>query len=124
MPRALMLVFSQPTAAGVEAEYNRWYSEKHLPDRTRVPGIVSATRYKLDKSILPIPGITGDPRSYLAVYEVEGNTSEDLARFAQELRKALDTGVADIHPTLDMVNISASFAVPITDRLVPRPRDA
>lgn len=119
MPKALMLVFSQPTSATVEAEYNRWYSEKHLPDLTHVPGIISATRYRLDKNIEPMPGITGDPRSYLAIYEVEGNSSQDLARFAQELRKALEAGVADVHPTLDMVNISASFALPITDRLVP-----
>jgi len=39
MPRTLMLVFSDPIAAADEAEYNRWYSEKHLPDLVGIDGI-------------------------------------------------------------------------------------
>ncbi|HKD36180.1 MAG TPA: hypothetical protein VKB78_05245 [Pirellulales bacterium] len=120
MPKTMMLVFSKPISAESEAAYNDWYSNKHLPDLTRVPGLVSATRYKLDKSVEPMPGITGDPRGYLAVYEIEGETPSDLERFAQTLRQALADGVADISPHLDMVDISASFAIPITDRLTPQ----
>lgn len=120
MPKAMMMVFSKAASPEVEEQYNQWYSEKHLPDLTRVPGLISATRYKLDKSVQPMPGIGGDHRDYLAVYEIEGDSPADLKFFADSLVKALEQGVADISPTLDMVDISASFVLPITERMVPK----
>lgn len=117
MPKSMMLVFSKPASEDVEAEYNQWYSEKHLPDLLNVPGVITATRYKLESGIELMPGIGGDPRSYLAVYEIEGDTREDMEKFSEALKKALEEGVADVSPYLDMVDISASFAIPITDRL-------
>jgi hypothetical protein len=117
MPRTLMMVFSKPASPEVEAEYNDWYSNKHLPDLTRVPGVITATRYKLDKSATLMPGIEGDHRDYLAIYEIEGDTPEDCQKFAKSLLHALETGIADMHPALDMVDISASFAIPITEQL-------
>lgn len=119
MPKAMMLVFSKAKSPEVDLEYNAWYSEKHIRDLTLVPGIISATRYKIDKSVQPMPGISGDHRTHLAVYEIEGDSPADLKRFADNLVKALETGVADISPYLDMVDISASFVLPITDTLVP-----
>ncbi len=117
MPKALMLAFTSPASAEVEEEYNNWYSGKHLPDLTHVPGIISATRYKLDKTIEAMPGIGGDARQYMAMYEIEGNTQEDLAQFAKNLVEAINAGRVDISPTLDMVNISASFLLPITETM-------
>jgi len=115
-----MLVFSSPLDAAAEEEYNRWYSEKHLPDLMNVPGVISATRYKLAHEVETLPGIIGNPQGYLAVYEIEGETAQDLSRFAQNLRKALEDGVADMSPTLSMTDISATFVIPITGRLVAK----
>lgn len=118
MPRSMMMVFSNPADADVEEQYNNWYSNKHLPDLMKVPGVIAATRYKIAQGVETLPGIAGDPHGYLAVYEIEGETAEDLGRFAQNLRKALEEGVADISPTLSMTDISATFVIPITGRLV------
>lgn len=120
MPRSMMLVFSNPVSSAVEEEYNRWYSGKHLPDLMNVPGVVSATRYKVAQGVETLPGINGNTQGYLAVYELEGDTPEDLSRFAQDLRKALEEGVADMSPTLSMTDISATFVIPITERMVAK----
>ena len=120
MPKALMLAFTQPVSAAVENEYNRWYSEKHLPDLTHVPGLISATRYKLDKNVQAMPGVGGDPRSYLALYEIEGDTPEDLANFAKSLTQAIEAGKVDISPALDMTNMSASFLLPIGETMMAK----
>ena len=116
MPKALMVVFTNPASPQVEAEYNRWYNEKHLPDVTSVPGIVAATRYKLDKSVGVGP--TGSAtQNYLALYELEAKNSEDLARISAALNKALEAGKVDVSPALDTVGGMANFALPITDRV-------
>lgn len=117
MPTSMMLVFSKPTSAETEAAYNRWYSEKHIQDVAKVAGVISATRYRLEKGVALLPGISGDHRGYLAIYELEGQTQAELDAFAEALRQALASGAADIDPTLDMVDISASLAVPITPRV-------
>lgn len=51
--------FSDPAR---EADWNRWYEEKHVPELLTVPGIVSCTRYQQ----------RGAPGRYLAAYEIEG----------------------------------------------------
>ena len=51
--------------AEIEGDFNRIYDEKHIPDLLKVPGVRSATRYKLlsaDSEEIP---------RYLAVYEVD-----------------------------------------------------
>jgi hypothetical protein len=120
MPKALMLAFTKPVSAAVEDEYNRWYTGKHLPDLTKVPGLISATRYKLDNTVEAMPGVSGDPRGYLALYEIEGDSHEDLANFAKSLTEAINAGNVDISPALDMTNMSASFLLPISERMVAK----
>lgn len=39
--------------AGMEEEFHRWYDEQHLPDCVKVPGVVSAKRYKVDSEVGP-----------------------------------------------------------------------
>ena len=117
MPTSMMLVFSKSTSPETEAAYNRWYSEQHIQDVAKVAGVISATRYRLEKGVPLLPGISGDHRGHLAIYELEGRTPEELNAFADALRQALASGAADIDPTLDMVDISASLAVPITPRV-------
>lgn len=46
----------------VEAEFNRWYNEEHLPQLAAVPGVACARRYHSASS-------TG--AAYLAIYEME-----------------------------------------------------
>jgi antibiotic biosynthesis monooxygenase (ABM) superfamily enzyme len=56
----------------VEAAWNRWYDEVHVPEvMSASPGIVSATRYRLDEGTVDYP--------YLAVYSFADHDS--LAAF-------------------------------------------
>lgn len=44
-----------------EEEFNRWYTEEHIPERLAIPGFVCARRYK---------ALEGGPK-YLALYELD-----------------------------------------------------
>jgi hypothetical protein len=117
MPRAIMLAFTEPQDPSQDDEYNSWYDNKHLHDVVNVPGVVSATRYRLAKGIELLPGAQDVPQRYLAIYEIEGETDEQMAAFADELKAALSDGRADIHTTMNMGTLGAAFALPITDTL-------
>lgn len=117
MPKSLMVVFSNPKSAGDESEYNRWYTDKHLTDVIGVPGIVSATRYRLDKGV-EMGGIPANEAQYLALYEIEGETTEELKAANDALAAALQAGSVDISPALDEAKLEVSFAVPITDKVI------
>ena len=118
MPKSLMVVFSNPKSSGEEAEYNRWYTDKHLTDVIGVPGIVSATRYRLDKGVEMGGDIPANGAQYLALYEMEGETTEELAAINDALAAALQAGSVDISPALDETKLEVSFAVPITEKVV------
>jgi hypothetical protein len=113
MAKQILVVVSNPTP-GNEAEYNRWYSEQHLPDVLRVPGFVAAQRFKLGMdSANSLPG------PYLAIYEMESDDpNPDPALAFAALSKATDAGAMPISPALDTVNIVASVFTPITERQV------
>jgi hypothetical protein len=117
MPRAIMLAFTEPQDPTQDDEYNAWYTDKHLHDVVKVPGVLAATRYQLIQGIELLPGALGVPQRYLAIYEVEGETEAEMAAFAEELKAALSDGRADIHATMNMGTLGAAFALPITDTL-------
>ena len=116
MPNTLMLVFTRPVSPDREAEYNEWYSKKHLPDLVRVPGVVAATRYSLADAHTP-EGAPPGPRDYLAAYEIDGARPENIQDFWAALYDSLAHGGVDASQTLDFPNITACFAVPITERI-------
>ncbi len=51
-----------------EEEFHDWYDTEHLPNLSRVPGVVRARRYKLNSQA---SHLKGDPPVYMAVYELE-----------------------------------------------------
>jgi hypothetical protein len=57
--RGLLMVYVD-VPAEVEAEFNRWYDEEHIPERLSIPGVLSAARYV---------AVRGGPK-YLACYEL------------------------------------------------------
>jgi hypothetical protein len=117
MPNAVMLAFTQPTSAATEDAYNEWYNTKHLHDLVAIDGVIAATRYKIAQDVEAMPGVTGPPQGYLAIYEIEGDTEADLETFAATLRAALADGRADISPNLDMAMLGASLCLPVSARL-------
>ncbi|MFG1924540.1 hypothetical protein [Cryptosporangium sp. NPDC048952] len=64
MAKTLLLVWSTPASPDVEAEFNRWYEETHIPElRAAVGSIEVVNRYRKH-------GTDGATR-YLTVYEVD-----------------------------------------------------
>jgi len=47
----------------LEAEFNRIYDTQHIPEISKVPGVLGAKRYALEK---PVPGFP----KYAAIYRV------------------------------------------------------
>ena len=62
----------------LDAEFNNWYNQEHIPELLSMPGYLSAARYE---------AVKGGPR-YLAVYELESpealETAERKAARAKE----------------------------------------
>ncbi|OGA21107.1 MAG: hypothetical protein A3I02_09920 [Betaproteobacteria bacterium RIFCSPLOWO2_02_FULL_67_26] len=76
-----------------EALFNEVYDQEHVPTLSRVPGVISVTRLKLDTLRITMGGETrtiepqGAPR-YAAIYELESPDVLTSPAFAQ----AVDQG--------------------------------
>lgn len=97
MPKAVLLVLTNPTGPDREDEFNDWYTNTHVPDLLEVDGFVGATRYRLSETQLAPSEETAKHR-YLAIYEIE---SDDLAVTMKNLREAAAGGMV-ISEALDV----------------------
>lgn len=116
MPKSFMLVFSSPTGPDQEAEYNEWYTGKHLKDVVALPGFVAATRYKFEKAV-GLDGIPASGSNYLAIYEVEGDTVADMEAVKQQLADGMAQGTVDLSPALDVASLQTDFARQVSERV-------
>jgi hypothetical protein len=66
-----LVVLSKPVA-GMEDEYNRWYTEQHLADVLGLDGFVSARRFRFTPSRVS----RSVEHPYMAIYEVEDGARE------------------------------------------------
>jgi antibiotic biosynthesis monooxygenase (ABM) superfamily enzyme len=71
--RVVLIVANEP-APDREAEYNDWYTGKHIPMMFAFPGLKKASRYRRI-------GDDGQCSKYLAVYEFD--SPENLAAFSR-----------------------------------------
>jgi hypothetical protein len=76
-----LLVVRTDIAPEQEADFNRWYSDVHLPDIVGIPGVRSGRRYRLAVDVPGFPG-AGVP-SYLAIYELESAEVVQSDAFAE-----------------------------------------
>jgi hypothetical protein len=74
MPSFKLLAFTKPVE-GREDEYNSWYSDTHLPDVLRVPGILTAQRFRVTDSQKNGPA---QPWEYLAIYDCEADSVQQI----------------------------------------------
>lgn len=108
MSRHLMCVMTSPTP-GKEQEFERWYDEQHVPDLLRVPGIISAQRFKLSEHQHKPPPFT---QSFMAIYEIE---TEDLAGVSNEVLRRVGT------PAMPMTDaIASNFVRFLLDPVTPK----
>jgi hypothetical protein len=97
MKRYAYVVFTRPVH-GRDAEYNRWYTEQHVGDVLRVPGVVAAQRYRL------VQDSPGAPAPYLAVYEIQ---SDDVQQTLAQIAARAGTPEMPISPALDVTTVTA-----------------
>ena len=84
---------SQP---GQEEEFVRWYTEQHLPDIARMPGVLSARLFRMDFQRvydLEVPQWT-----LMTLYELEGEHPEQIIN---ALRDASGSAAMPSSDTLD-----------------------
>jgi hypothetical protein len=79
MAKFLFFAFSDCKDFTREDEFNEWYSNMHVPDMLKIPGMKSATRWvsATDKP--------NQHRKYLALYELE---TGDIEEFDAKVREA------------------------------------
>lgn len=84
MARWIHLVHTNCREQAREAEFNDWYSNTHLADMLRCPGVVSARRYRRED-------VGEGEAKYLAIYEIEAEDIERAMRayfaYVQSLRE-------------------------------------
>lgn len=110
MGKYTYVVMSNPVA-GKEEEYNRWYTDQHLPDVLAVPGFVAAQRFRVDDKDSKLP------HRYLALYEIE---TDDIAHAMADLQGRAGTPAMPLSDALDVGTVSATIFTPITARVLPR----
>ena len=106
MPKYKMLVFTNPTKGGDEANYNKWYNEQHIPDVCRIEGFTGAQRFKNT-----IDGIT----NYLAIYEVD---APDAAAAIANLTSKAGTDEMVMTDDLDVEGTSVMVYEELTETYV------
>jgi hypothetical protein len=72
MGNEIILIVANEPSAEREAEYNEWYSERHIPMMFRFKGMKKASRYRL-------AGDGKEVSKYLVIYEFTGR--EELESF-------------------------------------------
>ena len=113
MAKKQILIVLSNAVQGREAEYNDWYTNVHLPDVLRVPGLVAAQRYKVGNTQLKSapPG----KWQYAAVYEME---SDDPASVMAEIGRRSRT--PDMVVSDAVTDIWAYLYEPITPRVTAK----
>ena len=102
------LVFSDPVP-GREAEFNSWYSDRHLPDVLQVPGYLAARRFSLE----PTQGVS-PPWRYLTIYEI------DKARYLAATAELAARSGTERMPISEAAQkpVAAHFLLPAGKRLL------
>lgn len=109
-----LLVFSKPVA-GMEAEYNRWYTEQHQKDVVSVPGFLTAQRFVLSdvqlrdsKQLLP---------KYFVIYKI---STDNLPAVYTEVNRRLKTGETKLSPAFDQTTAQGFTYRPLGPVIHPR----
>jgi hypothetical protein len=110
MSQSALIVFSNPTD-GSEDEYNRWYSDVHLDEVLELPGFTAARRFELSDAQLD--GYPASRHRYVAIYEIEGDAHDALARLVE----ALEAGRLVLPATIEVDSITPWCFAPITERV-------
>jgi hypothetical protein len=84
-PKYLLLV-SAEIDPGVEAAWNKWYNEEHLPEALACPGVLRGSRYvSAGAASLTKDGKKSQAasRTYMAIYELSGPEALETPEFTE-----------------------------------------
>ena len=82
--------------AGQEEEYISWYAEQHLPDVTRMPGVVSAKLFRMD--FQRVYDLDAPQWTLMTLYELEGDDPEAMINALRDASGSAEMPATD---TLD-----------------------
>ncbi len=83
LPKCLLIVTAEVDPS-VEAEWNRWYDEVHLPDALACPGVLSGRRYVSSGEIAESDrgqSRRTDTKLYTTVYELDSPAAVQTREF-------------------------------------------
>lgn len=95
------LVAHSNAVAGREADFERWYESRHMPDMLAVPGFISAERFT---------AVGESPYQFLAIYEIE---SDDIFGTLAEIGKRAGTDAMPINDAIDTSQVSVVTWQPV-----------
>ena len=99
-----MMAFTGPRP-GMDAQFNDWYDQQHLPDVLRVPGFISAQRFVLvDASV----GLRWKLPRYLVLFKFK---SGDLEATNEEIRARIKDGRTRMNSAFDIENGVGLFLI-------------
>jgi hypothetical protein len=101
------LAFTNPVE-GRDDEYNEWYTNTHLADLLRVPGLKSAQRFRLTNSQKKAGP---HPWKYMAIYDCD---AEDPMQIIEGIRTRSGTAEMPQSTAVDSEHYSVYFE-PITE---------
>ncbi len=85
MAAACLLIVTAEVDPTVEAAWNKWYDEVHLPDALACPGVLSGRRYVGSGPIAEFDRgerRRSDRKLYTTVYELAGPEAVETQEFA------------------------------------------
>ena len=83
LPNCLLIVTAE-VDAGVEADWNRWYDDVHLPDALACPGVLAGRRYLSSGQISESDrgqSRRTPARLYTTVYELDSPAAVETKEF-------------------------------------------
>lgn len=111
MARHVQIVLSNPVTPDRDAEFNDWYTNRHIPDLMTLPGFVRAQRYRLVHSFLDQMAGPKPTWSYMVLYELE---APDLGAMLAELVDAHGDGRITVSDVLDHASLTALVFSPVS----------
>ena len=83
LPKCILLVVCEIDAA-VEADWNSWYDNEHLPAALDCPGVICGARYKSEGTVSLTDHGERESKAavtYTTLYEIEGPNVLETAEF-------------------------------------------
>jgi hypothetical protein len=96
---------------GQEAEFGRWYDERHLDDVARIPGVVAARRFNVIHQ--QVANLDVPQWHSLAIYEIE---ADDPQSVLSAISAASGTEVMPITDALDRDGLIQVIGEPALSR--------